>query len=105
MKKSRITKAKPSKIAHEILISPMLTEKSFKLQQENKYSFFIATTANKYKVKMAVEEVYGVRPLSVNVVRSKPQMKKRWGRQVGMTKRVKKAIVTMPEGTVLNLTD
>lgn len=98
-------KAKPSKMAHEILLSPMLTEKSFKLQQANKYSFFVATSANKHKVKMAIEEVYGVKPLSVNMSRSKAEVKKRWGREVGKTKATKKAIISMPEGTVLNLTD
>lgn len=97
--------AKPLGDLHGVLLMPMLTEKSFKLQQENKYCFYVAQDANKFQVQSAMKEVYGIAPLSVNILRKRPQTKKRWGRKVGMTKGWKKAIVTMPEGTVLNLTD
>lgn len=97
--------AKPLGDNHGILLEPMLTEKSFLLQQKNKYSFFVNPNANKYQVKTAIKEVYGIAPVSVQMMRKRSQNKKRWGRVVGKTKGKKKAIVTMPEGTVLNLTD
>jgi ribosomal protein L23 len=56
-------------------------------------------------VKNAIKELYGTAPLSVNISQQRPLKKYRWGREVGQTKRVKKAIVTMPKGTVLNLTE
>lgn len=104
-KPSKPAKAKPLGDAHAILLSPMLTEKTFKLQQQNKYAFFIRTDANKYQVKAAMREIYGINPVSVNIQRKRAVAKKRWGRTVGMIKSSKKAIVTMPEGTVLNLTE
>jgi len=97
--------AKPLGDSHSVLLMPVLTEKTFNLQQANKYCFYISQDANKHQVKSAMKEVYGVAPQSVNILRKRPQAKKRWGRKVGMTKGVKKAIVTMPEGTILNLTD
>lgn len=97
--------AKSLTTAHKILKHPVLSEKSFRLQAANKYCFYVDNHANKHQVKTAVRELYGIRPVSVNMVRVRPQKKYRWGRAAGMTKGYKKAVVTMPEGTVLNLTE
>ncbi len=97
--------AKPLGDSHSVLVMPILTEKTFNLQQSNKYCFYISQDANKYQVKSAMKEVYGIAPLSVNIIRKRPQAKKRWGKTIGMSKGLKKAIITMPEGTILNLTE
>ncbi len=94
----------PSRIAHAVLIAPVMTEKSLRLQQENKYVFRVSAQANKISVKQAVKEVYGIPPKSVRIIKEKPQAVNRWGRMIGMTKAGKKAVVTMPEGAVIKLT-
>ena len=104
-KKVAQAKAIPLGDTHAILLEPLLTEKSFLLQQANKYSFSVSPKANKYQVKVAIKEVYGISPISVHMMRKRSQNKKRWGKVVGKTTGKKKAIVTMPEGTILNLTD
>ena len=72
-KPSKPAKAKPLGDAHAILLSPMLTEKTLKLQQQNKYAFLIKTDANKYQVKAAMKEVYGITPVSVNIQRKRAE--------------------------------
>jgi large subunit ribosomal protein L23 len=104
-KKATPAAAKPLGDSHSVLVMPILTEKTFNLQQTNKYCFYVSQDANKHQVKSAMKEVYGIAPLSVNILRKRPQAKKRWGRKVGMSKGLKKAIITMPEGTILNLTE
>lgn len=87
-----------------VLIQPAYTEKSFRLQQMNKYVFFVAMDANKHQVRMAVKQTYGHEPSAVHMVRIKPQTLYRWGRATGTIKGIKKAIVTMPAGTTLPVT-
>lgn len=94
-----------SSVAHKVLLQPVLSEKSFKMQAENKYVFRVAPDTNKYQIRTAIKELYGVSPIKVNVIRKQPVAKYRWGKTVGKTKLIKKALVTMPEGTVLNLTE
>lgn len=95
--------AKELVMAH-VLLQPASTEKSFRLQAQNKYVFYVAVDANKHQVRMAVKETYGSEPQAVHMVRIKPQTVYRWGRAIGTQKAVKKAIVTMPAGTTLPLT-
>lgn len=87
-----------------VLIKPAYTEKSFRLQQQNKYVFFVTLDANKHQVRMAVKQTYGFEPSAVHMVRIKPQTLYRWGRSTGTIKGIKKAIVTMPAGTTLPVT-
>lgn len=88
--------------AHRVLSRPIVTEKSLAQQAQGKYSFFVSREANKNTISMAVQSVYGVTPLKVNVIKSKPRELKRWGRKTGMRKGSKKAIVTVPEGKTLS---
>jgi len=103
--KSTVKVALISTIAHKVLLAPILSEKTFKMQSEHKYVFKIKPEVNKHQVKSAIKELYGVKPLKVNIVRKQSVIKYRWGRRVGKTNREKRAIVTMPEGTILNLTE
>ena len=83
--------------AHDIIIRPVITEKSSALMELNKYTFKVRRDVNKIQIRKAVEEAFKVKVLSVNTinVKSKP---KRMGAFVGKTRSWKKAIVALPEG-------
>lgn len=85
------------KLAREIIIKPVVTEKSVDLMQENKYCFKVAKDANKIEIKNAIEEIFKVTVVNVNTVNVHGKMK-RMGRTQGMTARWKKAVVTLREG-------
>lgn len=83
--------------AREILIRPVVTEKSVSLMEQNKYVFRVALKANKIEIKNAVEEIFKVKVVDVNTVRVKGKTK-RMGRYEGKTSDYKKAIVQLAEG-------
>lgn len=85
------------KLAREIIIKPVVTEKSVDLMQENKYCFRVAKDANKIEIKNAVEEIFKVTVINVNTVNVHGKMK-RMGRTQGKTASWKKAVVTLREG-------
>ena len=70
-------------------------------QNENKYTFDVDLTANKTEVKVAVEKMFDVKVDSVNIMNVKPKTK-RMGRYVGKTKRRRKAIVKLAEGSEIS---
>ena len=85
-------------VAHEIIIKPILTEKSYKGLANKTYTFKVAMNANKVEIKKAVEEIFDVKVEKVNTLivkgREKSQNTKR-GRTVGKTSDYKKAIVKL----------
>lgn len=83
--------------AHDIIIRPVITEKSSALMELNKYTFEVRRDVNKIQIRNAVEEAFKVKVLSVNTinVKSKP---KRMGASIGRTRAWKKAIVSLPQG-------
>jgi len=83
--------------AREILIRPVVTEKSVAMMEQNKFVFRVALKANKIEIKNAVEEIFKVKVVDVNTVRVKGK-KKRMGRYEGKTSDYKKAIVQLAEG-------
>ena len=85
------------KLAREIIIKPVVTEKSVDLMQENKYCFKVAKDANKIEIKNAIEEIFKVTVVNVNTVNVHGKMK-RMGRTQGMAASWKKAVVTLREG-------
>lgn len=85
------------KLAREIIIKPVVTEKSVDLMQENKYCFKVAKDASKIEIKNAIEEIFKVTVVNVNTVNVHGKMK-RMGRTQGMTASWKKAVVTLREG-------
>lgn len=103
--KAAVEVSQTATMAHKILLQPVLSEKSFKMQPDSKYVFKVAIDANKHKIKQAIKEVYGVEPVNVNIIKRQPVNKNRWGRRVGLESAQKRAVVTMPQGTVLNLTE
>ncbi|MGB9791418.1 MAG: 50S ribosomal protein L23 [Thermacetogeniaceae bacterium] len=83
---------------HDIVLKPVITEKSVNLaQNENKYTFYVDKKANKIEIKRAIEELFNVKVLAVNTMIVKGK-KKRVGRSVGLTPERKKAIVTLRPG-------
>ncbi len=83
------------KSGYDIILRPVLTEKSYAEMADKKYTFRVAISANKTEIKKAVEEVFpGVKVASVNTMRTEGKMK-RQGRTQGRTPEVKKAIVTL----------
>ncbi|MCL1989970.1 MAG: 50S ribosomal protein L23 [Defluviitaleaceae bacterium] len=85
------------KDARDIIKRPIITEKSYQLMEENKYTFEVDRKSNKLEVKFAVQEIFGVNVEKVNIINVKPK-KRRVGRYTGLTRNKKKAIVTLAEG-------
>lgn len=85
----------------DVLKKPVLTEKSLQLQEQNKYTFDVEVTSNKTEIKQAVEAMFGVKVVNVNVMNIKPKAK-RMGKYEGKTNRRRKAIVTLAKGDEIN---
>lgn len=89
--------------ARDIIVRPIITEKSMKLQDtDNKVTFEVRKGSNKTEVKIAVEEIFNVKVEQVNILNVRPKTK-RVGKYVGQTSAVRKAIVKIAEGQKINL--
>ncbi len=89
--------------ARDVIIRPVVTEKSVNLaQRENKYTFYVQKDANKIEIKKAVEELFNVKVLKVNTMIVKGK-RKRLGRFWGKTPDRKKAIVTLRPGDKIEI--
>ncbi len=86
----------------DIIYSPVITEKSMYERQNNVYVFKVAKDATKDEIKKAVEEAFKVSVKKVNTLNTKPK-KRRVGRFTGTTKTYKKAIVTLNDGSSIDL--
>ena len=86
------------KTPYDVILKPVITEKSMDDAQERKYTFKVAVDANKTEVKHAVEEIFDVEVKKVNIMNVVGK-KKRMGRFVGMTAATKKAIVTLTDNS------
>jgi large subunit ribosomal protein L23 len=96
-KKVEVKLKEDTRRAHRVLDSYHLSEKSNKLATEGRYVFKIPTDINKIEVRKAVEAVYGVNVLRVNIVNVQGK-KRRQGRSFGTTSNWKKAVVTLRAG-------
>ena len=86
------------KTAYDIILTPVISEQSMDVAADKKYTFKVATDANKTQVKLAVEEIFGVEVAKVNIMNVKGKTK-RMGRYEGKTAASRKAIVTLTEGS------
>ena len=84
------------KLAQEIIIKPIITEASMMGVMTKKYTFKVASDANKIEIAKAVEELFGVKVAKVNTVTVSGKLR-RYGRFEGYTASWKKAIVTLTE--------
>ena len=83
----------------DILLAPVVSEKSYGLLDEGKYTFVVHPEANKTEIKQAVEAVFGVKVGSVNTI-NRQGKKRRTRVGTGKRKDTKRAIVTLREGTI-----
>lgn len=88
--------------ARQIIIRPVITERSFDMQEYNRFTFEVAKAASKIEIAKAVEEIFDVKVLKVNTVNVKSK-KKRMRNIEGKTRTWKKAIVTLAEGDTIEL--
>ena len=87
------------KTAQDIIIKPIITERSMECLAAGKYTFKVAKSANKIEIAKAIETLFkGVKVAKVNTVSVRGR-KKRMGRNEGYTSDWKKAIVTLAEGS------
>ena len=82
------------KMAQDIIIKPIITENSMKGIADRKYTFQVATDANKIEIAKAVEELFGVKVAKVNTISVRGKFR-RQGWKGGYTAAAKKAIVTL----------
>ena len=88
----------------DLLISPVITEKTTLLQERGKYTFKVAKEATKDQVKKAVTEIFNVKVSSVNKINRKGKPKT-FGRNRVITPSSKRAIVTLVSGETINITE
>ncbi len=88
--------------ADEVILEPLLTEKSNGLREQNKYSFVVSPRANKIQVMQAVESLFKVKPLACNIVSVKGKPR-RVRYALGKTAGWKKAVVTLNKGETISI--
>ena len=88
--------------AYNVIIRPVVSERSFDLMSQNKYTFEVAKQAPKEEIAAAVEKLFGVHVLKVNTINVTPKTK-RVRYVAGQTRSWKKSIVTVAEGDSIEL--
>lgn len=84
--------------ARDVILKPVLSEKSYDLIPDMRYTFEVSPKATKSQIKAAVEEIFGVSVASVNTTRKLGKIK-RQGRTEGRRPEVKKAYITLKQGS------
>ncbi|MBQ9058125.1 MAG: 50S ribosomal protein L23 [Atopobiaceae bacterium] len=87
---------------YNVIIRPIVSERSFDLMGQNKYTFEVAKGAAKQEIADAVEKIFNVHVIKVNTMSVKPK-KKRVRYQMGNTRSWKKAIVTIRDGESIEI--
>jgi large subunit ribosomal protein L23 len=83
----------------EIIFAPVVSEKSYGLIDEGKYTFLVDPRSNKAEIKLAIEKIFGVKVASVNTLNRQGKSRRtRFG--TGKRKDTKRAIVTLKSGTI-----
>jgi large subunit ribosomal protein L23 len=93
---------KPTTVVDNILVKPLITEKAANLNALNKYAFVVSVQANKITVAKAIQAIYGVKPLKVNLINVSGKKVAR-GKVRGQRSDWRKAIVTLPKGTTIKI--
>ena len=88
-----------NKDPRDVIIRPVVSEKSYGLIDEGKYTFQVAPDANKTEIKYAVEKIFGVKVESINTL-NRPGKRKRTRFGWGERKSTKRAIITLKDGTI-----
>ncbi len=88
--------------AREIIIRPVITERSYDVMENNVYTFEVAQGANKIEIAKAVEEIFKVKVIKVNTLNVKSKPKRQRG-VAGRTRTWKKAMVTLAPGETIEI--
>ncbi|MBQ1341618.1 MAG: 50S ribosomal protein L23 [Erysipelotrichaceae bacterium] len=88
--------------ARDIIVRPLVTEKTMAQENQNTVVFEVAKGTNKIQIKQAIEEIFNVKVDSINVVNQKPKTK-RMGRYVGKTNHLKKAYIKLKDGYKIDI--
>jgi large subunit ribosomal protein L23 len=86
----------------DVIIKPVISEKSYSLVEQNRYTFVVNLKSNKTEIKKAIEEIYNVKVLSVNTLKM-PKKPRRLGKSMGYKPGYRKAIVTLREGDSIKI--
>jgi large subunit ribosomal protein L23 len=97
-----VTAANIGKDPRAVLLAPVVSEKSYGLLDENKYTFLVAPDSNKTEIKIAVEQVFGVKVLDVNTM-NRQGKRKRFKSGFGTRKNTKRAIVQVAAGDRIDI--
>lgn len=89
-----------NKSPHDVIIRPIVSEKSYgRIDANGQYTFEVQPTANKTEIKLAIEQVFGVKVAKINTLNLKGKTRRtKFG--IGKRKDTKRAIVTLREGTI-----
>ena len=91
--------AAQNKDPRDIIVSPVVSEKSYGLIDQGKYTFVVAPDANKIEIKLAIEKIFNVKVASVNTLNRQGKTRRtKFG--MGQRKDTKRAIVTLTSGTI-----
>jgi large subunit ribosomal protein L23 len=94
-----VSKPNLPKDPRDVIIKPLISEKSYSLVDEGKYTFIVDPNANKTEIRIAVEQIFGVKVSAVNTMNRRGKTRRtRFG--TGQRKSTKRAIVTLSEGTI-----
>lgn len=85
-----------------IIKQPIITDKTIRLLDNNKYSFLVHRKSNKPSIKSAIENLFNVKVINVNTCQL-PKKKKKVGKYIGYKSQYKKAIVKLQEDDTINL--
>lgn len=103
-KKTDFKKLKTSISPNTLLHKPHITEKSARANEKNNvYTFLVHKDSNKTEIAKAIINLYGVKPLAVNVMNIKPEQVVKRGK-AGVVKGYRKALVTLAKGDVISFT-
>jgi large subunit ribosomal protein L23 len=90
------------KSPRDVIIAPVVSEKSYEALDDGRYTFVVHPNANKTEIKQAIETIFGVKVASVNTMRRKGKVK-RFGLHPGKRKDEKRAVVTLREGEQIDV--
>ena len=88
---------------YNVIIRPIVSERSFDLMEQGKYTFEVAKSAGKEEIAAAVEKIFGVHVVKVNTMQVKGKLKRLRTTKPGMTRSWKKAIVTLAPGEQIEI--
>ncbi len=86
----------------QIILRPLISEKTTSMKQNNQVAFLVHPAANKIEVQRAIESIFGVQVMAVNMVRYRPRVRTKFSRAVGKIRGYKKAYVTLASGASID---